>query len=290
VNFDASSSTASDGSSIVKFEWDFNNDGIIDTEGETASYRYNQNDNYTCKLIVTDSIGVTSEDICVVSVSNKVPIVTFTFSPSNPSIQDTINITDYSYDRDGTITSWFWDFGDGTNSTTQNPTHSFTEKGDWQIALTVADNEGAENSTIHTVTMSNLQPEACFECNITDFVIDTEIQFLDTSLDPENKSISWFWDFGDGNTSDIQAPTHKFSALGDYNVTLTIKDDENAVDTYTMTVSVTEQPQLDDTTTLWILTIVAIAVAAAVFLGLMWRNKNQKSFPKMFTGSKDPGF
>ena len=288
VNFDASMSTASEGSSIVKFEWDFNEDGVIDSTKETASYRFNQNGNYTCKLTVTDSIGATSEDTCVIRVMNKIPIAVFSVSPDNLSIQDTINITDQSYDKDGSIVSWFWDFGDGTNATEQNPSHMFNEKDEWQITLTVTDDEGAENSTTHTVTISNLKPEACFECNTTDFHIDTEIQFLDNSLDPENKSLSWFWDFGDGNTSDIQAPTHKFTALGDYNVTLTITDDENATDTYTMTISVVEQPE--DNVSLWILAVVAVAIAATVFLGFMWRSKKQKSFPEMFTGSKDPGF
>jgi len=135
VNFDASKSTASDGSSITKIEWDFNEDGIIDSNKEKASYRFNENGNYTCKLTVTDSIGAKDEDTCIISVRNKVPNAAFTFSPENPSIQDTINITDNSYDTDGTITSWFWEFGDGTNSTEQNPTHIFNEKAEYKIAL-----------------------------------------------------------------------------------------------------------------------------------------------------------
>lgn len=289
VNFDASKSTASDGSSITKIEWDFNEDGIIDSNKEKASYRFNENGNYTCKLTVTDSIGAKDEDTCIISVRNKVPNAAFTFSPENPSIQDTINITDNSYDTDGTITSWFWEFGDGTNSTEQNPTHIFNEKAEYKITLTVTDNQGAENSTSQTVTMTNLQPEACFECNTTDFEIDTEILFMDNSTDPENKIVSWLWNFGDGNTSELQAPSHKFVEIGDYNVTLTVTDDENATNTYTMALSVIEHTD-DGTATLWILAVAAIAVAAIVFVGLFWRNRKQKSFPEMFTGSKDPEF
>ncbi|MCW4022018.1 MAG: PKD domain-containing protein [Candidatus Bathyarchaeota archaeon] len=286
VIFDASKSTASEGSSIVKYAWDFNDDGSIDSNKQGPSYTFTQNGNYTCKLTVTDSLGATSEDTCIIQVTNKIPIAQFTFNPENPSIHDPINLTDQSYDKDGTITAWIWEFGDGTNSTEQNPTHTFNEKKEWKITLTVTDNEGAKNSTIQTVIMSNLEPEACFGCNTTRFEIDTKIQFLDNSTDPENKVTSWFWDFGDGNSSDVQSPIHTYTELGDYNVTLTIRDDENATNTYTMAISVVEHD--DGSAILWILAIAAIVVAAVVLVGLFWRSRKQKSFPEMFTGSKDP--
>jgi PKD repeat protein len=156
VNFDGSLSAASEGSSIVKFEWDFENDGVIDAEGENTSYTYNLKGTQTCRLVVTDSIGVMSEDTFLVNVLNRYPKAEFTFSPSNPNIQDLVNITDASSDPDGSITSRFWDFGDETNSTLQNPSHTYSQKGEWQIILTVTDNHGAKNSTTHTVTVINL--------------------------------------------------------------------------------------------------------------------------------------
>jgi PKD repeat protein len=287
VNFDGSLSTASEGSSIVKFEWDFGNDGVIDAEGEKTSYTYNQKGTQTCRLIVTDSIGVTSEDTCLVNVLNRRPIAEFTFSPSDPSIQDEVNITDTSSDSDGAVTSWFWDFGDRTTSTFKSPSHTFTQKGEWQITLTVTDNDGAEDSITHTVTVINLQPEASFNCTPNPQT-DMDIQFTDNSIDPENQPISWFWDFGDGNTSELQAPTHKFANEGNYNVTLTVTDDENATDTYTMTVPVTKPPQTSGSTPLWIIAIVVIVIAAIGFLGLLWWNRRQQSFSEMFTGSDDP--
>ncbi|MGD9131225.1 MAG: PKD domain-containing protein [Candidatus Bathyarchaeota archaeon] len=284
VNFDGSSSTASEGSSIVKFEWDFENDGIIDAEGKTTSYTYNQKGPQTCRLVVTDSIGVMTEDTCYVNVFNRRPIADFTFSPSYPSIQDVVNLTDNSSDSDGTVTSWFWDFGDGTNSTSKNPSYTFSQKGEWQVTLTVTDNDGAETSITHTVAVVNLPPAAAFNCT-TNPQTGMEIQFTDSSLDPENRSLSWFWDFGDGNTSELQAPTHKFAAEGDYNVTLIVTDDENATDTYTMTVPVTEPLQTSGSTPLWMIAVVVIVIAAIGFVGLLWWNRRRRSFPEMFAGS-----
>jgi len=286
VNFDGSISTASEGSSIVKFEWDFENDGVIDAEGEKTSYTYSQKGTQTCRLTVTDSIGVTSEDTCIVNILNRRPIAEFTFSPTDPTIQDQMNITDTSSDPDGTITSRRWNFGDGATSTFKNPSHTFTQKGKWQITLTVTDNDGAEDSITHTVTVINLPPAASFNCTPNPQT-DVDIQFTDNSIDPENKSLSWLWDFGDGNTSELQTPTHKFAKEGNYNVTLTVTDDENATDTYTMTIPITKPPQTSGSIPLWIIAVVVIVIAATGFLGLLWWNRRRQSFSKMFTGSDD---
>jgi PKD repeat protein len=287
VNFDGSLSTASEGSSIVKFEWDFENNGIIDAKGKTTSHTYNQKGTKTCRLVVTDSIGVTSEDTCFVNVLNRKPIAEFRFSPSDPTIQDEVNMTDNSSDPDGTITAWFWDFGDGTNSTDKNPSHTFSQKGERQITLTVTDNDGAKTSTTHTITVVNLPPAAYFNCTLNPEA-GRDIQFTDNSTDPENSSICYFWDFGDGNTSELQAPTHKFETEGEYNVTLTVTDDENATDTYTMTVPVTAPLQTSGAIPLWMIAVVIIVVAAIGFVGLLWWNRRRRqSFPEMFTGSSD---
>jgi len=286
VNFDGSLSTASEGSSIVKFEWDFENDGVIDAEGENTSYTYNQKGTQTCRLIVTDSIGVTSEDTCIVNILNRRPMAEFTFSPSDPTIQDQVNITDTSSDPDGSITSWLWNFGDGATSRFKNPSHTFTQKGEWQITLTVTDNDRAEDSITHKVTVINLQPAASFNCTPNPQT-DMDIQFTDNSVDPENKSLSWLWDFGDGNTSELQTPTHKFANEGDYNVTLTVTDDENATDTFTMTVPVTKPSQTSGSIPLWIIAAVVIVIASIGFLGMFWWNRRRRSFSEMFTGSDD---
>jgi PKD repeat protein len=282
VNFDGSFSTASEGSSIVKFEWDFENDGIIDTEGENTSYTCNQKGTQTCRLVVTDSIGVMAEDTCLVNVLNRKPIAEFAFSPSDPSIEDEMNLMDNSSDPDGTVTSWLWDFGDGTTSTSKNPSHQFSQKGEWQIKLTVTDNDGTETSITHTVAVVNLPPAAAFNCTLNPQT-GMDIEFTDNSVDPENRSLCWLWDFGDGNTSELQAPTHKFATEGEYNVTLTVTDDENATGAYTMTVPVTK-PQ-SGSTPLWMIAVVVIVIAAVGFVGLLWWNRRRQSFPEMFTGS-----
>ena len=192
VNFDGSYSTASEGSSIVKYEWDFDGDGIVDAEGAKTSFTFDRKGGYYVKLTVTDSLGQTDSDYCIVTVRNRAPEASFTYTPTEITIKDTVSFYDTSQDEDGTIVSWFWDFGDGTNSTLQNPTHKFSSKGSFQVTLTVTDNDGATDTITHEVVVINLPPEAFFEYTPSNPYTSNEVQFIDKSTDPEGIPIvSW---------------------------------------------------------------------------------------------------
>lgn len=280
INFDSSGSKASDGSSLVKYQWDFENDGVFDAEGEQSSYTYEQKGLQTCRLRVTDSIGEWDEDFCLVNVQNRDPEGQFTYSPLNPNVKVEVNFVDTSSDFDGTLVSWFWDFGDGTNSTLQSPIHTFIQKGDNLVKLTVADNDGAENMVSHTIVVINLPPEADFECVPADPHTDGEVQFSDISVDPENLPFSsWLWDFGDGYTSDLQNPTHKFSSEGSYDVTLTVSDDENATSIFSMTISVTEPSPTEAAIPipLWMIVLIIAIVLAVSIIGFYVWNRGRIS-------------
>ncbi|MCX6665785.1 MAG: PKD domain-containing protein, partial [Euryarchaeota archaeon] len=85
---------------------------------------------------------------------NQQPASNFTYTPENPTISDTIIFTDTSYDPDGTITSWLWDFGDGNNSVIQNPTYQYTTIGEFSIVLTITDNDGATANITRLLTVT----------------------------------------------------------------------------------------------------------------------------------------
>ncbi len=76
---------------------------------------------------------------------NRPPVADFEFSPAQPSAGQTVQFTDKSQDPDGRVQSWSWDFGDGTTSTEQNPTHIYRTAGTFTVKLVVTDDKGAQS-------------------------------------------------------------------------------------------------------------------------------------------------
>lgn len=124
-----------------------------------------------------------------------------------------VNFTDMS----ASATSWLWDFGDGNTSTMQNPVHTYATDGSYTVCLTVTDACGTD-STCMTVTVSSCTSGAAYSFVDNGFTVD----FTDVSV--TNGTTTWAWDFGDGNTSTLQNPSHTYAANGTYTVCLTITD------------------------------------------------------------------
>jgi serine protease len=82
---------------------------------------------------------------------NQPPVADFTFTTNLLEV----TFTDQSYDPDGTIVSWDWDFGDSTGSTLQNPVHTYAASGTYPVTLTVTDNDGATDYVTKDVTVSD---------------------------------------------------------------------------------------------------------------------------------------
>ena len=82
--------------------------------------------------------------------ANQNPSADFNYSVNNLAV----TFTDASTDSDGTIVSWSWDFGDGSTSSDQNTSHTYSQEGTYNVALAVTDNEGAQSQSIKSVTAS----------------------------------------------------------------------------------------------------------------------------------------
>jgi len=88
---------------------------------------------------------------------NQPPVADFTYYFTTTEL--TVAFEDQSYDPDGTIVSWDWDFGDDSTSTEQHPVHTYASAGTYPVTLTVTDNEGATDSITKNVTVSGPVPE-----------------------------------------------------------------------------------------------------------------------------------
>jgi subtilisin family serine protease len=152
----ADRSTDVDGS-IVAWRWDFGNGATSSVQNPSNSYA--TAGTYTVRLTVTDNAGATASTSAVVTVSapvvtNLAPVARFTTSCTSLAC----TFTDQSYDNDGTIAAWRWDFGNGVTSTTRNPSYSYPAAGTYTVRLTVTDNAGATGTIASSVTVSAPAP------------------------------------------------------------------------------------------------------------------------------------
>jgi PKD repeat protein len=162
VAFDAGSSTDPDGT-LVRYDWDFDNDGIWDAydAGKTISRMYALAGGYTAKLRVTDNAGGQASKTVAITV-NTSTAPTAKFTESSPAGKAPLSVTfdaGTSTSPNGAITKFEWDWdGDGTyDAYSASPAagHSFAVNGSWTIRLRVTDAVGATATVVHQVCVTD---------------------------------------------------------------------------------------------------------------------------------------
>jgi len=179
----------------------------------------------------------------------------FTATPTTGKTPLTVNFTDTS---DTSPIQWLWNFGDGTNSTDQNPAHIFTTAGTYNVTLRAWNDLGSDTmEKPFLVTVRNpADPVADFTGTPATGSAPLSVTFNDTST---NLPTGWHWDFGDGTNATVQNPVHTYSAPGNYTVSLNVtnEDGTNSITKpYYITVmnlpptTITTQPTTTATTTI----------------------------------------
>jgi gliding motility-associated-like protein len=130
---------------------------------------------------------------------------------------------------------YHWDFGDGSSSGDQNPTHTFEDAGDYPVILTVPGPDGIEGRYQKIIRVHE-HPEAAFSVMPEEvYVPGDEVRFFDLSVG----AIEYEWHFGDGNTSDEPHPVHEYAESGVYDVSLHVTNEFGCVDSTTIEGAVT---------------------------------------------------
>ncbi len=112
---------------------------------------------------------------------------------------------------------YYWEFGDGSTSIEQNPTHSYAVNGRYTVTLTVTNKFGTDKKIIPEFVSVGTIPAASFSATPTQGTTPLTVKFTDTS---GSGVTSWHWDFGDGATSSVQNPSHTYTKIGTYTVSL----------------------------------------------------------------------
>ncbi|MDI9609086.1 MAG: PKD domain-containing protein [Candidatus Verstraetearchaeota archaeon] len=116
-----------------------------------GDYSSNPQETYTSKRVPASTPAI-------VTISEKT-LAYFSWAPYSPFTFETVEFSDLSYPGSGDIAAWYWSFGDGSYSTSQNPTHSYSSHGVFSVTLTVVDGSGKSSSRTQAVTVKNRPPE-----------------------------------------------------------------------------------------------------------------------------------
>jgi len=153
----------------------------------------------------------------------------FTISSSPHYINQVITFIEGSDDREGHITDYYWNFGDGNETTISAPTnfsHTYTNPGVYTVTHTVTSNTTKTASSVKTVTVINRNPVANFYLTTGNFVPMALIGFHSNSYEQDtgDNITSYSWNFGDGTRGSGEYVQHAYGRDGIYTVTLTVTD------------------------------------------------------------------
>ncbi|UCC94049.1 MAG: PKD domain-containing protein, partial [Thermoplasmata archaeon] len=137
---------------------------------------------------------------CISEPDNAPPRAIFETEVSQVDVGDVVSFdATNSSDKDGSITVYHWDFGDGEETLGMTAVHVFEEFGVFNVTLTVTDDLGKKSIFVQTIVVNGL-PRAVITAEPEVQFIDEAIAFsADQSTDPDGNLASFQWDFGDGN-------------------------------------------------------------------------------------------
>jgi PKD repeat protein len=231
------------------WSWNFG-DGTAASTVQSPSHTFSQAGSYTVTLTVTGAGGATNSSSQSIAVWSA-PVADFTMTGGDGVTHSaasaisgnkplSVNFTDTSTYGQApatppTGTSWSWNFGDGTaSSTTRNPSHTFSTQGTYTVTLTVTDACGttAKQSAAITVagTASGLMAKIAASTLLACAAEQIKFSAAESTGDP----VGFKWDFGDKSpVSTDKEPLHAYQQSGLYTVTLTVKNSQGEEDVQT---------------------------------------------------------
>jgi glucose/arabinose dehydrogenase len=279
VIFDASASYDPDGM-IDSYAWDFGD--MTTGGGPTPSHVYSSLGTYNVSLTVTDneSYAVTTYrevDVQPPPPGPQAPVARFLVSPSpvNPGAPVSFNAST-SYDLDGSITSYAWEFGDGLGGTGIQVSHAYVAKGVFRVRLTVVDDSGLSNETSSPIEVRNRGPVITANAppaGLLTLVAGETLTFSVTASDPDADALTYMWRIDGAAAGTTTSLNFTATTPATYTVNVTVSDGTSSSSRqWTVTVVARESPS-------WISSWATVAIAVAVVLGalvLLWQVRRRQ--------------
>ena len=145
------------------------------------------------------------------------------FNTDSICIGSTTMFTNTSTLKYGNFTSWYWDFGDGSNSATMSPTHKYKAPGVYNVTLYSSNSTGVNDSLTLPVRIDSLPRAGFTKSTINGFTYN--FAPIDSNL------ASYSWNFGDGSFSNHEFKKYTYSDFGKFYITLTVMNSDNCSNT-----------------------------------------------------------
>ena len=232
VKFTDQSSAGS--GTITQWIWDFGDGQVSTTQNPVHSYAVS--DTFGVSLSVTNSFGCQQilQKPAFVNVSSNVT-AGFSYSYTNACQPPTVvNFNNNSVSKN--VLSYQWSFGDGSSSSSVNPSHTFNSTGTYIIKLISITDLGCSDTAIQNISIGTVSPDFSFNPGAcTNF----QVSFTNRSS-PAPVSVTW--SFGDGGTSTNKSPSHAYTTAGSYDIKLTA-DFGSCLASVTKTINVLDKPK-----------------------------------------------
>lgn len=196
----------------TSWHWTFG-DGATGT-GQTVTHTYTEPGKYSITLSIQNPAGKYTKTYFDHITVNLPPKAAYSANRTSGELPLTVSFHDEST---GGITAWNWDFGDGSTSTLQHPSHTYTKKGTYTVTLAVENAYGVATIVKNNLVNTDTNPVVDFTADRQGGGAPLTVQFTDIS---GGIPTQWRWEFGDGKSSIVQHPTHTYTHPGTFRVTL----------------------------------------------------------------------
>ncbi|MCC5844704.1 MAG: PKD domain-containing protein [Verrucomicrobia bacterium] len=224
-------------------QWDFG-DGNSSAD-PAPSHTFQTGGVFPVTLTQDDGAGGTLRSTHYVTVLNNAPLAVIDTNSDKGDPPLTVHFdASTSSDPDGHALSFTWDFGDESPPATgPQVSHTYTTQGTYFASVTVEDGHGGVGGAVRRIEVGNQAPTAVFTHSSTFGIPPVTVDFdASGSTDPEGDSLTFSWDFGDGNTGSGVSPSHTYTGFGEFDVLLTVDDGEGNLVSVRQTLRIQNQP------------------------------------------------
>ncbi|WP_400072158.1 malectin domain-containing carbohydrate-binding protein [Zobellia russellii] len=239
---------------IVTVDTPQNGEAVLQEDGLSVLYTpdvgYVGSDSFEYTIEDETGLSATATVSITVTPENQAPVALLQASVQVGEVALYVEfVGSGSTDENPTTLRYEWNFGDGTaNSTDPDTSHTFTSVGIYTVVLTVIDDENLIGTASTTITVSappNTAPNAIATVTPLNGANSLSFNFDGSASSDSEGSLSYLWNFGDGNTATTAVANHSYALAGVYDASLTVTDEGNLEDVITVQVEA-EAPVMSD--------------------------------------------